>query len=51
MHRLIKATCAIAAEEIGKARAARIAARAQKRYEELCRENKKPQDKYFPRFF
>ena len=39
MHRLIKATCAIAAEEIGKARAACIAAKAQKRYEELCREN------------
>ena len=39
MHRLIKATCAIAAEDIGKARAARIAAKAQKRYEELCREN------------
>ena len=39
MHRLIKATCAIAAEDVGKARAARIAAKAQKRYEELCREN------------
>ena len=39
MHRLIKATCMIAAEDIGKARAERIAAKAQKRYEELCREN------------
>ena len=39
MHRLIKATCAIAAEEIGDARAGRIAAKAQKRYAELCREN------------
>jgi hypothetical protein len=39
MHRLIKAACAIAAEDIGKARAERIAASAQKRYEELCREN------------
>ncbi len=39
MHRLIKATCAIAAEDIGNARAERIAAKAQKRYEELCREN------------
>ncbi len=39
MHRLIKATCAIAAEDIGKARAERIAAKAQKRYEILCREN------------
>jgi hypothetical protein len=39
MHRLIKATCAIAAEDIGKARAERIAAKAQKRYEELCWEN------------
>ena len=39
MHRLIKATCAIAAEEIGNARAERIAVRAQQRYGELCREN------------
>lgn len=39
MHRLIKATCVIAAEEIGKERAERITAKAQKRYEELCREN------------
>ena len=39
MHRLIKATCAIAAEDIGKVRAERIAAKAQKRYEKLCREN------------
>ncbi len=39
MHRLIRSTCAIAAEEIGERRAARIAAKAQKRYEELCREN------------
>ena len=39
MHRLIKATCMIAAEDIGKVRAERIAAKAQKRYEELCWEN------------
>jgi len=39
MHRLIKATCAIAAEEIGREQAERIAAKAQKRFEELCREN------------
>ena len=39
MHRLIKATCMIAAEDIGNARAECIAAKAQKRYEELCREN------------
>ena len=39
MQRLIRSTCKIAAEEIGKERAGRIAARAQKRYEELCREN------------
>ena len=39
MHRLIRATCAIAAEDIGKTRAKRITAMAQKRFEELCREN------------
>ena len=39
MHRLIRFTCSIAAEEIGRERAERIAARAQKRYEKLCREN------------
>ena len=39
MHRLIRSTCTIAAEEIGQARAARIAEKAQKRYEALCREN------------
>lgn len=39
MHRLIKAVCAIAAEEIGMEKAGRIAAAAQKRYEELCTEN------------
>ena len=36
MHRLIKATCAVAAEEAGKARAGRIAALAQKRFKEVC---------------
>ena len=40
MQRLIKATCAIAAEEIGKEKSHRIAAAAQKRYEELLEENK-----------
>ena len=39
MHRLIKATCTIAAEEFGQERVDRIAARAQRRYEDLCREN------------
>ncbi len=39
MHRLIKTTCAIAAEEIGKHKASRIAEAAQKRYEELLAEN------------
>ncbi len=39
MHRLIKSTCAIAAEEIGEEKAGRIAQAAQKRYEELLAEN------------
>ena len=39
MQKLIKTTCAIAAEDIGRARAGRIAVKAQKRYEELCLEN------------
>ena len=39
MNRLIRTTCAIAAEDIGRERASRVAARAQKRYEALCSEN------------
>lgn len=39
MQRLIKSACAIAAENIGKERASRIARKAQKRYEALCAEN------------
>ena len=39
MHKLIKGVCAIAAEDIGKEKADRIAGVAQKRYEELCEEN------------
>ena len=39
IHRLIKKTCSIAAEDIGMQKANRIAEVAQKRYEELCREN------------
>ena len=39
MQRLIRAVCAIAAEDIGKESAERIAEAAQKRYEELCKEN------------
>lgn len=39
MNRLIRTTCAIAAEDIGRERARRIAAMAQKRYEALCAEN------------
>ena len=39
MQRLIKGACAIAAEDIGKERAARIAQNAQKRYEALRAEN------------
>ena len=39
MHKLIKAVCAIAAEDIGKIKADRIAKIAQKRYEDLCGEN------------
>ncbi len=39
VHRLIKKTCNIAAEDIGMQTAKRIAEVAQKRYEELCREN------------
>lgn len=40
IQRLIKNTCAIAAEEIGKEKADRIAEAAQRRYEELLAENK-----------
>nr|MCR5279806.1 L-2-amino-thiazoline-4-carboxylic acid hydrolase [Lachnospiraceae bacterium] len=40
MQRLIKATCAIAAEEIGEEQGKRIAVAAQKRYEELLEENR-----------
>ena len=39
MQRLIKTACAVAAEDIGRERAARIAEKAQKRYEALCAEN------------
>jgi len=39
MHRIIRTTCAIAAEEIGKDKAERIAAAAQLRYEKLLSEN------------
>ncbi len=39
MHRLIRQSCNIAAEDIGKQKADRIAQAAQKRYEELCRES------------
>ena len=39
MQRLIKSACAIAAEDIGTERAARIAQNAQNRYEALCAEN------------
>jgi len=39
MQRLIRSACAIAAADLGKARAGRIAARAQQRYEALCAEN------------
>ena len=39
MNRLIRTTCAIAAEDIGRERAGRIAVMAQRRYEKLCTEN------------
>lgn len=39
MQKLIRTSCAIAAEEIGKEKADRIAYAAQKRYEELLAEN------------
>jgi len=39
MHRLIKTSCAIAAEDLGKEKAERIAKAAQRRYEELLNEN------------
>ncbi len=39
LHRLIKSSCSFAAADIGKEQADRIAETAQKRYEELCREN------------
>jgi len=40
MHSLIKGTCAIAQEELGRGQADRIAQKAQKRYEELLEENR-----------
>ncbi len=39
MHKLIKTTCEIAAEEIGKEKGNKIAVAAQNRYEELLEEN------------
>lgn len=39
VQQLIKETCAIAAEDLGKAKADQIAQAAQKRYEALCTEN------------
>ena len=39
MQRLIKSTCRIAAEDIGRDRARCIAVKAQRRYQELCLEN------------
>ena len=39
MQKLIKTTCAIAAEEIGKERAGHIAVKAQERFRKLCLEN------------
>jgi len=39
MQRLIKTACAIAAEDIGEAKASLCAQRAQLRYEKLCEEN------------
>ena len=39
MHKLIKTSCAIASEDIGREKADKIALAAQKRYEELCTEN------------
>ena len=39
VQQLIKDTCAIAAEDIGAAKADQIAQAAQKRYEALCTEN------------
>ena len=39
MQRLIRSACTIAAEDIGKDRAGRIARNVQKRYEALCAEN------------
>jgi len=39
MNRLIRTTCAIAAEDIGRKRSGRVAARAQQRYEALRAEN------------
>lgn len=39
MQRLIKTTCAIAAEDLGKEKAEKIAEAAQRRYEELLNEN------------
>lgn len=39
MHRLIKTSCAVAAEELGNEKASKIAETAQKRYEQLLAEN------------
>ena len=39
MQKLIKTTCKIAAEDIGRERAKHIAEKAQRRYQELCLEN------------
>ncbi len=39
LHKMIRAVCDIAAEEIGKDKASRIAENAQKSYEALCVEN------------
>ena len=39
MQKLIKTTCKIAAEDIGRERAKHIAEKAQRRYEKLCLEN------------
>ena len=39
MLKLIKTTCKIAAEDIGRERAKHIAEKAQRRYQEVCLEN------------
>ena len=40
MQKLIQTTCAIAEKDIGAARAAKIADRAEARYQALCKENR-----------